>query len=153
DGPRVPLESGLEQLQGVRLLEHQLVRAVHPAHPPLAEQLLDPVLPGHPLAEVGITLLLARERVSAGAAELGVGGGLGGAGRTGNDRKATLPLLGQHRKAAWYAPDAHRFGMAFCPRCDAPNPDDRERCSRCGASLAGGTMVMGPPSATRPQVS
>ena len=86
DGACVLLQRGVQQLQHHRLLEHQLVGAVDAAHPALSEQLLHPVFPGHHLAEVRVPLLLPGQRVSAGPAELGVGGGLGGAGRAVHDR-------------------------------------------------------------------
>ena len=75
--------------------------------------------------------------------------------RTGSSRpKGDAPLLGQGRKAAWYAPDAHRCQDGLLPSLRSPNPDDRERCSRCGASLPGGRMVMARPERQpRPQVS
>jgi FHA domain/zinc-ribbon domain len=43
--------------------------------------------------------------------------------------------------------------MAFCPRCDAPNPDEQQLCLACGATLRGETLVTGPPTAQRPRVS
>ncbi|HVE81578.1 MAG TPA: FHA domain-containing protein [Myxococcales bacterium] len=32
--------------------------------------------------------------------------------------------------------------MAFCPRCDAENPDSAAICSNCGSPMSSGTMVM-----------
>lgn len=44
--------------------------------------------------------------------------------------------------------------MAFCPRCDAENPDTAAACIRCGSPLTAGTMVMGSMNAVpRPRVN
>lgn len=45
--------------------------------------------------------------------------------------------------------------MAYCPRCDAENPDSASTCHACGSPLrSGGTMVMAAPKlAARPQVA
>jgi pSer/pThr/pTyr-binding forkhead associated (FHA) protein len=44
--------------------------------------------------------------------------------------------------------------MAYCPRCDAENPDNASTCSACGSPMRSGTMVMAAPKlAARPQVS
>ncbi len=43
--------------------------------------------------------------------------------------------------------------MAFCPRCDADNPDGAATCSRCGSPMTAGTMVMGASKIARPKVA
>ena len=44
--------------------------------------------------------------------------------------------------------------MAFCPRCDADNPDEASTCQSCGAPMRSGTMVMASANLLpRPQVS
>src|SRR5438045_3697481 len=44
--------------------------------------------------------------------------------------------------------------MAFCPRCDAENPDGNTACQACGSPMTAGTMVMGTmKAAPRPKVS
>lgn len=43
--------------------------------------------------------------------------------------------------------------MAFCPRCDAQNPDSAATCASCGSPMTAGTMVMGVSKAARPKVS
>jgi pSer/pThr/pTyr-binding forkhead associated (FHA) protein len=44
--------------------------------------------------------------------------------------------------------------MAYCPRCDAENPDEASTCHACGSPMRSGTMVMASPKqAARPQVS
>lgn len=43
--------------------------------------------------------------------------------------------------------------MAFCPRCDADNPDSAATCRSCGSPMTAGTMVMGVSRGTRPKVS
>ncbi len=44
--------------------------------------------------------------------------------------------------------------MAYCPRCDAENPDNASTCSACGSPMRSGTLVMAAPKlAARPQVS
>ena len=44
--------------------------------------------------------------------------------------------------------------MAYCPRCDAENPDSASTCHACGSPMRSGTMVMAAPKqAARPQVA
>jgi pSer/pThr/pTyr-binding forkhead associated (FHA) protein len=44
--------------------------------------------------------------------------------------------------------------MAYCPRCDAENPDNASTCIACGSPMRSGTLVMAVPKlAARPQVS
>ena len=44
--------------------------------------------------------------------------------------------------------------MAYCPRCDAENPDNASTCHACGSPMRSGTLVMAAPKlAARPQVA
>lgn len=44
--------------------------------------------------------------------------------------------------------------MAYCPRCDAENPDTALSCQACGAPMRSGTLVMAAPrTAARPAVT
>lgn len=42
--------------------------------------------------------------------------------------------------------------MAFCPRCDAENPDSASTCSNCGSPMSSGTMVMVGSNVPKPKV-
>lgn len=43
--------------------------------------------------------------------------------------------------------------MAYCPRCDAENPDEASSCAKCRSPMTAGTMVMGVVKTARPKVS